>query len=98
MVAAVWMRSPDEAPAAAAVGARRARPAIAGAAPEGDSDPETVAASSRIAVQPAERNIVHREVIAVAVVFAAATIVFGIYPEPLLDLANDAGASLSGLF
>ena len=31
-------------------------------------------------------------------VCAAATIAFGIYPEPLLDLANDAGAASPGLF
>jgi hypothetical protein len=31
-------------------------------------------------------------------VCAAATIFFGIYPSPLLDLAADAGASLSQLF
>ena len=98
VVAAVWMRSPDEAAAPAAVGPGGARPAIAGAAPEGDADPAAVAASARIAAQPAERRVVQPEVIAVAVVCAAATIVFGIYPEPLLDLANDAGASLSGLF
>ena len=34
----------------------------------------------------------------VAVLCAAATIFFGVYPSPLLDLAHDAGAALTGLF
>ena len=37
------------------------------------------------------------EVAVVAVVCAAATIAMGIYPEPLFDVARDAGAALSGL-
>ncbi len=37
------------------------------------------------------------EVVAVAVLAAAATIVFGIVPSPLFDLARDVGSSLSGL-
>ena len=56
VVAAVWMRSPDEAATPAAVGPGGARPAIAGAAPEGDADPAAVAASERIAAQPADRR------------------------------------------
>ena len=38
------------------------------------------------------------EVVAVAVLCGAATIVFGLYPDPLFDLARDVGTSLSGLF
>jgi NADH-quinone oxidoreductase subunit N len=37
------------------------------------------------------------EVLAIAVVFAAATIFFGIWPDPLFDAARDVGTSLSGL-
>jgi len=37
------------------------------------------------------------EVVAVAVLAAAATIVFGIVPSPLFDLARDVGSSLSAL-
>jgi NADH-quinone oxidoreductase subunit N len=37
------------------------------------------------------------EVALVAVLFAAATIVFGIWPEPLFDAARDVGTALSGL-
>jgi hypothetical protein len=34
----------------------------------------------------------------VAVVFAAATIFFGIVPQPLFHFANHAGAAIPGLF
>jgi NADH-quinone oxidoreductase subunit N len=37
------------------------------------------------------------EVALVAVLFAAATILFGIWPEPLFDAARDVGTALSGL-
>jgi NADH-quinone oxidoreductase subunit N len=37
------------------------------------------------------------EVVAVAILFAAATIVFGIAPDPLFDAARDVGTSLSSL-
>jgi NADH-quinone oxidoreductase subunit N len=33
----------------------------------------------------------------VAVLCALATVAFGIYPEPLFDLARDAGAAIAGL-
>jgi NADH-quinone oxidoreductase subunit N len=37
------------------------------------------------------------EVVAVAVLAAVATIVFGIFPSPLFDVARDAGESLTNL-
>ena len=37
------------------------------------------------------------EVAFVAIAFAAATIVFGLYPDPLFDLARDVGTSISAL-
>ncbi len=37
------------------------------------------------------------EVVAVAVLAAAATVVFGIIPSPLFDLCRDAGTSLSSM-
>ena len=36
------------------------------------------------------------EVVAVAVLFAAATIFFGIWPDPLFDVARDVGSALPG--
>jgi NADH-quinone oxidoreductase subunit N len=40
----------------------------------------------------------HREVVFVAVLAAAASILFGLWPNPLFDAARDMGSSLSGLF
>jgi NADH-quinone oxidoreductase subunit N len=46
---------------------------------------------------PIGARLLQPEVVAVAVLCAAATIFFGIYPSPLLDVARDAGAALSNL-
>ena len=37
------------------------------------------------------------EVVFVAVLCAAATVAFGIWPDPLFDLARDAGAAITSL-
>jgi NADH-quinone oxidoreductase subunit N len=84
VVAAVWMR-----PASEAIGLRAGRvpggrPAIAGGSDEAD----VVVAAPR-SRQP--------ELVFVAVVCAAATIAFGVYPSPLFDIARDAGEALKGL-
>ena len=84
VVAAVWLRAPDEAPVARAIPAG-ARPAIAGGSAEADREPAR--APTR---QP--------EVVAVAVLCALATLALGIYPSPLFDVARDAGAALASLF
>jgi NADH-quinone oxidoreductase subunit N len=65
-----------------------ARPAVTGGTPR-----PAIAGGSVEA-----RRVVQPEVIAVAVVCAAATIFFGVYPAPLLDLAHDAGAVFVDLF
>jgi NADH-quinone oxidoreductase subunit N len=97
VVAAVWMRAPGESPAGtAAVGPAAARPAIAGGSTEADADPAAVAASARLA--GGTRRLIQPEVIGLAVVCAAATVFFGIYPSPLLDVARDAGAAFTNLF
>ena len=101
VVAAVWMRSPAER-APAPVGAGPARPAIAGGSPEADADPEAASASARLAgaieLETDERRWSQPEVVALGVVCAAATVFFGIFPSPLLDLAHDAGGALTNLF
>jgi hypothetical protein len=52
---------------------------IAGGSPEADAEPPSRG----------------REVVAVAVLAAAASIFFGIVPSPLLDLASSAASSVS---
>ena len=88
VIAAMWMRdAPAEAsrPGGATPGpapAGGALPALAGGSPELD-DPPTPA---RSAPQP--------EVIFVAVLAGAATLFFGIVPEPLFNLVHGAGSAL----
>jgi NADH-quinone oxidoreductase subunit N len=92
VVAAVWVR-PDEVadtPRLTPAG----RPLIAGGAPDDDI-------RSSVTVDQADgrpgraRN--YPWALAVAVVCAAATIFFGIYPQPLFDVAHDAGQAIGSL-
>ena len=109
VVAAVWMHSPSEAPAP---GARipGARPVMAGGSPEADEELPAERRNDVTAVSvtvtsdadddgpPARGPHRHQpEVIFVAVLCAAATVAFGIYPDPLLDVARDAGAAIQSL-
>jgi NADH-quinone oxidoreductase subunit N len=81
VIGAVWMR-PAAAPALT--------PAIAGGSVEADEE------SRAAGLEPgATRRLRQPEVIAVAAVCAAATIFFGVYPEPLLDVARDAAAAFT---
>jgi NADH-quinone oxidoreductase subunit N len=101
VVAAVWMRRPVEEGGPAAIAAVGPRPAIAGGSTEADDDPAAVAAGERLATAGTgvgARRLVQPEVIALAVACAAATIFFGIWPSPLISVANDAGAALTNLF
>jgi len=99
VVAAVWMRAPDERPVAAAVAAGTPRPAIAGGSSDADPGADVVARSVVFEDdEPSAQRLAQPEVVGLAVVCAAATILFGVYPGPLLDLAVDAGAVLTNLF
>jgi NADH-quinone oxidoreductase subunit N len=82
VVAAVWMRSPSDAVARPPL-TPGGRPAIAGGSVEADAPPV--------------RRLIQPEVLFVAIVFAAATVVFGIYPDPLLQVAGHAGDALTSL-
>jgi NADH-quinone oxidoreductase subunit N len=93
VIAAMWMReapSGGKAPEAGATPAASGPaagagplPALAGGSPELDA--ETVTGTQL-------------EVVLVAVLAGAATIFFGIIPQPLFDLVHHAGTTLSGLF
>jgi NADH-quinone oxidoreductase subunit N len=90
VVAAVWMRPRVE---PAALGPAPARPVIAGGSVEADA--EAVAAGREPGTLTA--RLLQPEVMFVALVCAAATIVFGVYPEPLFNVARDAGAAFTSL-
>jgi NADH-quinone oxidoreductase subunit N len=93
VVAAVWMRSPSEAVVSVRPGGR---PLIAGASGEADA---SVVGEVEVETDPPAEAPRRRqpEVVFVAVVCALATVALGIYPEPLLDVALDAGAALRSL-
>jgi NADH-quinone oxidoreductase subunit N len=82
VVAAVWSRAPEE--RALVPGGR---PAMAGGSQEADA--EGAPARGLAPAQP--------EIVVVAVVAALATLFFGIYPEPLFDVATAAGQALTHL-
>jgi NADH-quinone oxidoreductase subunit N len=96
VIAAVWMR--DEVPAPGPgvrerLMGRGGLAPIAGGSPEADEEdgaatPVPAARSGFAALGPAPG------VTGVAVLFGAASVVFGIFPQPLFDLAAHAGRSL----
>jgi NADH-quinone oxidoreductase subunit N len=103
VVAAVWMRAPESGTMELAARPLTARPIMAGGSPETDAmgrperggDP-----AGRHAGAPAAGTGDRRsdpEIVAVAVVCAAATVLFGIFPEPLFEVAREAGESFANL-
>jgi NADH-quinone oxidoreductase subunit N len=86
VVAAVWLSSPDESRAQGRMVPAGSRPAIAGGSQEADA-----------IVEPPRGGAGLATVGIVAVVCAVATIAIGVYPEPLFDVAKDAGAALASL-
>jgi NADH-quinone oxidoreductase subunit N len=97
VIAAVWMRAPSEGESRLAAlttgrgGDPSRRPIMAGGSIEADAE------DAARAEQPLGTRLAQPEVIAVALVCAAATIFFGIYPSPLFDVARDAGSALVNL-
>jgi NADH-quinone oxidoreductase subunit N len=101
VVAAMWMR---EAPAglgqagtaspSAAAPPGGPLPALAGGSPELDPGDELASAGAGADVPALQARTTQPEVLAVAVLAGAATIFFGIIPQPLFDLVHGAGAAL----
>jgi len=92
VVAAIWMRPKPEPAGAVALAGAPQRPVIAGGSAEADA--EDIAAG-RTPGGAVARTLRQPEVVFVAVICAAATVAFGIYPGPLLDVARDAGNALT---
>ena len=103
VIAAVWMRSPSEAGERGGGRVPGARPAMAGGSPEADAS--LPARGEPAGVEPvvtsggggsgARRR--QPEVVFLAVLCALATVALGIYPDPLFDVARDAGAAITSL-
>jgi NADH-quinone oxidoreductase subunit N len=84
VIGAVWMRP--------SVASSSLTPAIAGGSVEADEQ------SRAAGLEPGQtRRLLQPEVIFVAALCAAATIFFGIYPEPLLVVAREAASAFTGL-
>ena len=105
VVATIWMSGP----VAAAIPRGRVLAPIAGGSPEADAladdDGLTGAGGLTGGDRPtgadglaAERPARFNEVTFVAVLFAAASVFFGIFPSPLFQLAAHAGRALTGIF
>ena len=88
VIAAVWMRSASETIALRTGRTPGGRPMIAGGSEAADE------ASVPVAPPRQSRQL---ELVFVAVVCAAATVAFGVYPGPLFDIAQDAGEALKSL-
>ena len=82
VLAYVWMRGGEEAGREEA--ATRVMPAIAGGSPEADAEPEPRRVTGARC----------KVILSLTVLVAAATVVFGVYPDPLTDFAEAAGAAL----
>jgi NADH-quinone oxidoreductase subunit N len=98
VIAAIWMRPAPEPeagfaatppPAGAPAPGATPLPALAGGSPELDRLSEPVGGT-------AGRG--HPEVLFVALLAGAATVFFGIVPQPLFNLVHHAGSALGGLF
>jgi NADH-quinone oxidoreductase subunit N len=90
VVATMWMSAPDAEPVAGAVRVGGLAP-VAGGSPEADAALDADwPASDKAAPYP--------EIVAVALLFAALSIIFGVVPQPLFQLAAHAGNALVGIF
>ncbi|MGI9185389.1 MAG: NADH-quinone oxidoreductase subunit N [Solirubrobacteraceae bacterium] len=91
VVAVIWMSAPSAIPAPArrapAISGPGALAPIAGGSPDADDGRLTAGGAA-----PAG------ELTFVAVLFAAASVVFGIFPSPLFTLVAHAGRALTGIF
>ena len=107
VIATMWMT--PESTTAPSPGSAPALAPIAGGSPETDGEawPAPVAAGSSEAADGGSGAVgawrgtpgnPSPEATAVAVVFAAACVFFGIFPSPLFSLAAHAGRALGGLF
>jgi NADH-quinone oxidoreductase subunit N len=96
VIAAMWMSAPIPAPAPVP-GTSGVLAPIAGGSPEADALGSGASAPAGNGAA-AGRFTAPIEVTAVAVLFAGASIFFGIFPSPLFNLVAHAGHAVAGLF
>ena len=91
VIATMWT---DSVPGGAAISTPGAIPAIAGGSPELDDDPEGPMSSPGASAAAAAAKPRQPEVAFVAILAGAATIFFGIIPQPLFNLVHGVGSAL----
>jgi NADH-quinone oxidoreductase subunit N len=104
VISTIWMRAEVLVPGPGVAGrlpgvTAGALPPLAGGSAEADAEPPAAVAAieSARARGAAFAASPYGAITFVALVFAAATIVFGVFPSPLFHLADHAGRSLGGL-
>ncbi|HET9125793.1 MAG TPA: hypothetical protein VFN65_13010, partial [Solirubrobacteraceae bacterium] len=103
VIATIWMRVESPSPGPGMIGRLMpfsgGLPSLGGGAPQEGEEPAVAGGGgASAAVSGSARGIPALEVTFVAVVFAAATIGFGIFPSVVFHLADHAGQAFSGLF
>ena len=99
VVAAVWMS-----PASAATGPVATAPGTPGPGTPGPGAPGPGAPAGPGGLAPVAGGsseadkLPYPEVVALAALFGALTVIFGVIPGPLFDLASHAGAAITGIF
>jgi NADH-quinone oxidoreductase subunit N len=97
VIAAMWMRESPSASFQASPSppvASGPLPVLAGGSPELDAE----ALGPYVGPAAAAGTGIQFEVVLVAVLAGAATLFFGVIPQPLFDLVHHAGTAISGLF
>ncbi|MGI8715170.1 MAG: NADH-quinone oxidoreductase subunit N [Solirubrobacteraceae bacterium] len=98
VIATMWMRPGLPSPGPGFVSDRAGLGASVGLAPIAGGSREVDGLLGDDLSRSSSRAVPLPEVTLVAVAFAAASIVFGVFPSPLFDLAAHAGRSFGGLF
>ncbi len=96
VIAAIWMRTASPSPGPGLLGRLMPfnLPAMGGGSPEADAEPGAAGATAAASGW----SLPSAEVAFVAIVFAAATIGFGVFPSIVFHLADHAGRAFTGLF
>jgi NADH-quinone oxidoreductase subunit N len=103
VIATMWMRESPAGEARAGLSPPTTAPgggplpALAGGSPELDDEGALAPAGGAASVSTSNTGM-QGEVVFVAMLAAAATLFFGIIPQPLFDLVHHAGSALGGLF
>jgi NADH-quinone oxidoreductase subunit N len=98
VVAAIWMSAPEPAPVAVALPGGLTLAPIAGGSPEADALSAAGIDGEGEDRSGADRSVPVGEITFVAVLFAAASVFFGVFPSPLFTLVAHAGRALTGIF